>query len=138
MVFCHGRLVVRIDRTVGSDELPPNHHVNIEINVCLTDTRYDIFDVRLILGGCGFLVRGPRTEDGTLAVFYLEYVKLGFRRRARHPEPASGHKITSIRKICPVLYSPSFFVVVFNFFFFCRRDLISASLLLLSRFFSLP
>lgn len=35
------------------------HHVNIEISVCLADTQYDIFDVQLILGGCGFLVCGP-------------------------------------------------------------------------------
>jgi len=65
------------------------------------DTWYDIFDMQLILGGCGFLVHGPRIQDGTLIVFYLEYVKLGFCHCA-HPELASGHEITSIRKICPV------------------------------------
>lgn len=83
-VICHGHLVVGIDvGTVGPDKPPPIHHVNIEINVCLADTRYDIFDVRLILGGCGFLVHGPQTQDSTLIVFYLEFVELGFRRRAR-------------------------------------------------------
>jgi len=83
-VVCHGHLVFRID-------------------IRLADAQYDIFEVQLVHGGCGFLVRGPRTQDRTLIVFYLEYVKLGFCHRARHPKLASGHEITSIRKICPVL-----------------------------------
>jgi hypothetical protein len=51
-VVCHGHVVGEIDvRTVGSDELHPNHYVNTEIDVRLTDTRYDISDVRLIHEG---------------------------------------------------------------------------------------
>ena len=91
-VVCHGHLVFRID-------------------IHLADTQYDIFEVRLIHGGCRFLVRGLQTQDRTLIVFYLEYVKLGF-------------------------YNQPLFLVVFDF---CRGgNLTSASLLLLLRFFSLP
>jgi hypothetical protein len=103
-VVCHRRVVIGINvQTVRSDELPKNHQVNIEIDICLADTQYDIWDVGLINRGCGFLVHGPRTQGSTPIVYYLECVKLGFRHHARHPELTSGHKMTLIGEVCPVL-----------------------------------
>ena len=55
------------------------------------------------------LARGLRTQDGILIVFYLEYVKLGFRHHGWHPEPASGHEITMSRLVISL-----FFLLLFS------------------------
>jgi hypothetical protein len=57
-------------------EFASDHHVHVEMDASLAVARYDVFEVRLVYRGYGFIMRDPRPQDGPLHGFLREDVEL--------------------------------------------------------------